>query len=251
MKKLCTCICLLAVSFTLCPATSFSQNYLDPKGIVQSEIKRLVKQRFGRDFEYVGYSMLDSLIHYSTIEKNFRRQDPFNTLKGCVLFCAYKGKRELEKDTFIIGMVKDGKIIWDNAPGTRAYLGGDLLYAQDINNDGEVDLIFREVDYWLLKIGRAPSLYYLDVLSWDGARGKFINAFDRSGKSVLWSNGGCELVTQKGSKIRDIRTSLSNVPDVPAKYTTNAFPAITYTWNGKLYGLWPQTAPKNRTQKKN
>lgn len=246
MKTIYEWLCLVLLLCFLCPSILIGQGYLDRKGIVRSEIMSLIQARYGKDFQYVGYSMLDSLIRYSWTEKDYRTQDPFNTLKGCVLFSMYTGHRS-EPDSFIVGMVKDGRIIWDNAPGTRADLGGHLLYAQDINDDGQVDLIVHEVDLWTLKIGKAPSLYFLYVLSWDGIAGRFINAFSDNGKSALLSDGGCELLAdRKGSKVFEIETRLPSVYSVPENFKTSVYPLIRYTWNGKLYGLWPQTVQKNK-----
>ncbi len=143
-------------------------------------------------------------------------------------------------------MIKEGKIIWDNAPGTPANLGGDLLYAQDINNGGKVDLIFAEPDMKILRMGKPPFLFYLYILSWDGKEGKFINAFRRDGKSVLLSDGGCALVAGNQKGIQDITANVPDVYTVPKSYKTKTYPSVTYKWNGSEYGFWPDEKEKGK-----
>jgi hypothetical protein len=226
----------------------FGQSYLDRKGIVRDQIMTLVKARFGPEFIYVGYSILDSLIAYSTKEHNYRRQDPYSTLKGCILFSTYKDCPECEPDTFVVGMIRNGRIIWDNFPGSRADLGGHLIYAQDLNNDGEVDLLIREVDRELLRMGRGPDLYYLYVLSWNGSRGRFINSFLDNGKSALvgWL---FEPVHRNASDILAIEAALPDLEMQWEEYKTSTFPHLRYTWNGKDYGLWINKNGKSRSAK--
>ncbi len=239
MRKICEVTLLVLLLWSLGAPIPEAQEYLDPKGIVRTQIMSLVQTRYGKDFRYVGYTIFDSLIYYSKIEKNYMNQDPYGTLRGCVLFSTFKGHRESGPDTFIVGMIKDGKIIWDNSPGSSANLGGRLLYAQDINSSGKVDLIFAEPDIKILRMGKGPLLYYLYVLSWDGKGGKFINAFRRDGKSVMLSDGGCALVPGKQKAVQAITANLPDVYMVPKSYKTKAYPAITYKWNGSEYGLWP------------
>jgi hypothetical protein len=227
--------------------TSFlaSQDFLDRQGIVRAQILDLIHKRYGAGFQNVGYSMLDSLIYYSRIEKNDRIQDPYNTIKGCILFSTYKDNGKNEPDAFIVGMIKNGQIVWDNAPGTSADLGGDLLYAQDINNDGEVELLLSENDREF-SLMRGPFLYYLYTLSWNGTRGTFINASRNGDKSALMGDGGFELVDRNGDGIKEIMAALPNIDLDWGVYKTSTFPRITYSWNGSQYGFWPDTIKTNK-----
>lgn len=242
-------VCCLVVLNILSISILNSQRYLDHKGIIEAHIESLIHARYGTEYICNGYSILDSLIHYSKIEKNYRIQDPYNTLKGCVYFSACKYSEESDPDTFITGVAKKGHIIWDNAPGIKSNPGGHLLYSKDINNDGEVDLIFSEPDREILKIGRGPLLYYLYVLSWDGANARFINSFDEYGKSVMLGNGGCELLKKKGSNIKEIITTLPNVYLIPDEYKTETYPAVIYQWNGCQYGFCPDKKTVNYKKK--
>ena len=234
---------MLLVWLCLHTCSLISQGRYDPQGVVRKQLLKLAATKYGPEFSDVGYSILDSLIAHSLVE-NHDIRDLYGTLKGCILFSTFKDKHEAEPDTFIVGVARDGQIVWDNAPGSLADVGGDLLYAQDINNDGEVDLLVTEVDreYALM---RGPSLSYLYILSWNGIRGRFINAFEAEGGSALI---GCtfELARKDRTGARQIVSSLPNLDFEWRDYRTKAFPQVTYTWNGKQYALWLDTNRNKR-----
>ncbi len=235
MLKFLFSIGLLLLLF-ICASSLHAQDWADPQGTVEAQLMGLLQQRYGSDFQYVGFSILDSLLSHSLTENDYVR-DPYGTLKGCVLFSTYK---EAE-DTFVVGMMRNGKIIWDNAPGSKADLGGDLLYAQDINNDGEVDLLVLEIDREFLERGREPFLYYLHILSWNGVRGRVISAEDNN---AMMGDGLFELSGKNKDGIREIEATLPNLDLDWGRLKTNTFPHITYTWNGTQYGFWPGHKPE-------
>jgi hypothetical protein len=251
MKRISVVMNCLILLFILNFSVLYSQKYLDPKGIVESQIEGLIHSQYGAEYICNGYSIIDSLIHYSTIEKNYRREDPYNTLKGCIFFSTCKYNEESDPDTFITGVLKNGQILWDNAPGIKANPGGHLLYSKDINNDGKVDLIFSEPDRESLKIGKGPSLDRLYVLSWDGTKARFISSLDKDGNSVMFGDGGCELIKKKGRKIQEIKAILPNVFLIPNEYRTKTFPVITYKWNGSKYGFWSEKKQSNKKESVN
>jgi len=224
----------------------FGQHWADPNGTINNQLMSLVRTRYDATLQYVQFTIFDTLISYATIENNKNIQDPYKTLKGCILFSTYKDNGDNEPDNFIVGIVKDGKLIWDNAPGTSADLGGDLLYTQDINNDGEIDLIFSIREREIFGMGKPPFLYYLYALSWNGTRGRFINA---DGDHIMMGNGGFELVDTNQDGIQEIITALPDIDMDWGKYKTSTFPRITYSWNGKEYGFWPEAKQINKSTK--
>jgi len=242
---------LISFLFTLnlCASTLFSQTWADPTGELKKQLLSLVRARYDTSLQYVEFTVFDTLLAHYKAEKDTRIQDPYNTLKGCILFSTYKDDEASEPDNFIVGIVKNGKIIWDNAPGTSADLGEDLLYSQDINNDGEVDFIYSEPDFSLMREnvdGKAPILYYFYILSWNGIRGRFINASDSTGASELMGDDGCDLIPITKNGIRKIETTLPDLEFDWGDYKTTTFPRITYTWNGHRYGLWAKSKSKNK-----
>jgi len=236
--------------FLLWASFSFAQDRYDPRGVVRGQLMNLISVRFGPEFKSVGFSIFDSLIFHSQNESK-HIQDPYKTLKGCVLFSTYKDNGDGLPDNFIAGMVKNGQIVWDNAPGTSADLGGRLLSAQDINNDKEVDLLISESDREFALTRRGPFLYYLYILSWDGIRGRFINAFDSSGTSVMVGDGDFVLVNKDGDNIKEIHATLPDIDMDWGDHKTTAFPHITYTWNGSKYGLWVSARKISKSVKQN
>lgn len=230
---------------------SYSQDYLDPQGIIRAKILNLIQARYGLEYKNVGYSIFDTLLSYAKREHDNKIQDPFGTLKGCILFSTYKDFGDSIPSNFIAGIIKNNRIIWDNAPGTNADLGGDLLYAKDINNDGKVDLLISEDDReYLLMSGKPPFLSYLYILTWDGKKGSFINDFRVDGKSYLQGDGGFELVDKNKKGIYKITTTLPDIGIDWEDFKTKTFPRITYSWNGKQYGLWPRKKSTSKDQTK-
>jgi len=242
--------CLLTLLGLYASVLNGQQRY-DHGGKVNAYLMNLIHEKFGSDYCYVGFSILDSLISHS-LRENDRIRDPYKTLRGCILFSTYKDNGKDEPNSFIAGMVKNGQIIWDNAPGTKADLGGELLYAQDINKDGAVDLLVLEVDREFLLM-RGPEMYYLNILSWDGKHGGFLNAFLRKKKAAAKGKGFFELRVGKSAIIGgglfdladdhkdSIKAITAILPDIDMQwdnYRTKTFPHVTYTWNGKQYGLW-------------
>ncbi len=236
MKNLTKYLCLPIFFILLTGQNCSAQDWADPQGVVHDQLLSLIQARYGSSFQYVQYSILDTLISYSSRDLE-DIQDPYGTLRGCVLFSTYKDNGDSEPITFIVGMEKNGQVIWDNAPGTSADLGGELLYAQDINNDGEVELLVSETDQDYLKTSDSPFLCYLYVLSWNGTSGQLINAFQSNGKSAMMGDGSFELVDKDGEGIQEIRTSLPDIDMDWGNYETSTFPYVTYGWNGGRCGL--------------
>jgi len=243
MKKMAANIVLLFFSCTSPLLFGHDVYNFDPQEIVRKQSMPLIQARFGSEFKYVGYTLIDSLLRSSKIEGDDHFQDPYSTLKGCILFSTYKDYKGSEPYVFIIGMIKNGKIIWDNSPGTQADLGSKLLYTQDINNDGEVDLIFITFDRKLALI-KGPDLYYDYVFSWNGTHGRFINTFRKDGKSAMISEDLLELEDKDNDGIKEISASLPSIDMDFSKYRSEIFPRIIYSWNGKQYGFWPQAKQK-------
>ncbi len=209
---------------------SFSQEIFDKQLTIYNQVKQLIDARYGQGLDF-EYTMVDAQIYYSRDEKI---QDLYGTLSGCVLFSAYRYSSDAMPDTFIVGMVKGGQIIWDNFPGSEKCLAGygvygELLYSQDLNNDGEIDLLFLRHHRTSPGDG-IPFATYINILSWDGTKGKFISG-------EMAGSAECELIDTDGDGIMEIRTKISDM-QIPDDFKTSTYPYITYGWNGAQYGLW-------------
>ncbi len=207
----------------------------DPAGTVLSQVEAVARAKYGNDHE-VSYHIMDSLIAHS---RSGKITDPYGTLKGYVLFSAWKTSQE--KDSVVTGMFKSGQIIWDDYPGTKAGFGGALLTTQDINNDGEVDILQGEPDFELMT-REGSGISYLWILSWDGTRGRMINNVDpATGQSTIVSiDEMYELIDADRDGVLEIR---GDIADVWQEYFPNhnppTLPKITYGWNGSEYGFSP------------
>ena len=232
----------LAIILSVGIFPAFSQPAYDTQGTVREQLKNLIQARYGEGFRF-GYTTFDARIRYSSDE---RIQDPYGTLRGRILYCAHKYARDSFSHIFIVGVVKDGKIIWDNFPGTPADLSGNLLYSQDINADGEVDLLFSRWDSELLEANGLKNcddrsnMSYLYILSWNGTRGRFINAALPNGKStIIGTDDSYQLIEADAEGIQEIRTTVPCIDLLSVEYRTTIYPEIVYGWNGNQYGLWP------------
>jgi hypothetical protein len=212
-----------------------SERKYDPAGTVLSQLEVLARAKYGNEYE-VSYHIMDSLLAHS---RSGKIADPYGMLKGCVLFSAWR--KQHGEDSVVTGMYKDGQIIWDDYPGTRAGFGGGLLAAQDINNDGEVEILRAEPDFELMARG-GSGISYLWILSWDGTRGRMINQVDpATGQSMIVSiEEMYELIDADRDGVSEIR---GDIPGVWQEYfphhNSPILPKITYGWNGTEYGYWP------------
>lgn len=142
---------LILFSFSIFHYELFSQilseRKYDPNEIILSALEVAAHAKYGSDFE-VNYHIMDSLIANS---KRGKITDPYNTLRGTILFSAWSKSQEDKDimDSVVTGIYKNGQIIWDDFPGTKAGFGGALSLTKDINNDGEVDILQAETDFTL------------------------------------------------------------------------------------------------------
>jgi hypothetical protein len=228
---------LLKTLLFICILASLSYSYAgaDAQSDLENQISSLIQAKYGDGYRstITNFNRKVAQCHDLTI------QDPFGTLKDCVLFSAYKNIPDSYEypDTFIVGMVKNNQIIWDNFPGDDKNLAdgfktGNLLFSQDLNNDGEVDLVFAE--YLRLSLSDPQiSESFIHILSWNGSQGRFI-----SGDMI--GSGGDELFDSDSDGILELREKLLTDDELNSpEFKTSTFPFVTYGWNGEKYGLWP------------
>ncbi|MGA3286545.1 MAG: hypothetical protein ABSD46_03870 [Bacteroidota bacterium] len=221
-----------------------SERKYDPNKVVRHALENAVQVKYGNNYK-IYYHIMDSLIVNSPPNEI---SDPYGTLAGCVLFSAWH--RWQSKDSVVTGIYKNGQIIWDDYPGTKAGFGSELLIAKDINNDGEVDVLEAEYDQ-TLTYREGPGVSYLWILSWNGTRGKMINDIDPTTKqSMLVSTGGWyDYVDINRNSILVIRGEIDSVwqGDFP-NLNPATLPNITYSWDGSKYGFFPSAHQINANE---
>jgi hypothetical protein len=171
--------------------------------------------------------------------------NPYGTLTNCIIFTTTRQGYPTQADSAegVIGIFKQGTIVWHSG-GSLALLGNmssDWIWAvKDINRDGKVDIL---VD-WLAGMS-FPRLRNLWIVSWDGIEGQIINARDQDGLSIIQSSEtwNFNLADVEGDGIWEIQGAHEpqNAADSLRKIPDTDYALYTYSWNGSLYGLWPNT----------
>jgi hypothetical protein len=149
--------------------------------------------------------------------------DPYETLKGCILFVASKTN---DHNRNIIGAYKSPSILW--LSDTLLYgCDQEFVATRDINLDGTVDIVvsFDEPGY------TENSIQRMWVFSWNGSNGQCINAVDDSGNylPIQANKYTLQMVDLDGDGILEFR-SRSEIDG-----------SLAWSWNGQAYGEWPLT----------
>ena len=233
MKKNLLFFLLLFIVFNV---YSQSEKY-DPQGVVQSNLKSLLNNKFGSNYEFY-YFIIDSIRnHYKedlTIDKF---SDPYESLKSCILFYAYPDKDTefILEDSAIIGIYKNNEILWYSNSILTGY-SINLNYTGELNKDGKVEIVFSTREF------KSCSVDRLWIISWDGATGEIINDYDevsRMSKLVVWNYNFYDYDNDGIYEIISEIPDMCNIENWYPKDFLTVKDRITYGWNGIKYGLWP------------
>ncbi|MBL1212894.1 MAG: hypothetical protein HND52_06015 [Ignavibacteriae bacterium] len=169
---------------------------------------------------------LDSLMgSYDNIGL-YKFEDINKSLENCVFFVAEKFD---PKDSTIVGIYKDGNILWQSEP---IIFGGyvEIILVRDINMDTKTDIA--------IKVWDGMYTEWVWIFSWDGVRCDIINDItaddyypgETKSKLIgdLNSFGFCDY---EGDGILEIICGKASI--------TNGYGV--YSWNGNLYGEWAST----------
>ncbi len=225
---------LMIVSVVCCVKTGHTQPGVNLQ--IYKAINTQVQQILGSAYEAGSIMNVDSSLTPDEVE------DPYGTLKHCYIFFAG------DEDWSLIGIFKDGQIIWhsDTLIGGIDFDGVNFYATRDINHDGKVDIITS----WYA--GGRFGIEYLWVFGWDGHTGVLENAVDDQGQSVIVAEQGTfEFLDIKGDGVMDIvgrQDSVQFVDETDNGITQKIRQTIekryvVYSWNGQLYGRWPDTPP--------
>jgi hypothetical protein len=163
-------------------------------------------------------------------------EDPYGTLSNCLIFSAHRKVSSYRYGYSVIGMFKNGQIIWqsDDLIRPSCFSFGQILATRDLLSNGKVEILTNWVD-----CNTAVGGHRLWIFSWDGYTGTMINDVDVSGGSAIRTDQYSDFgfVDIEGDGIWEIEAS---------DYTINDEGEIEplpfyYSWNGELYGEWPNT----------
>ena len=245
MEKIRNCLIVIIFLIQLSPDIS-SQTRSRPYNVSQNllnSVESQMESQYGTPFLFGAYFIMDSVIINSTRTDiplaylNEIFEDPYNTLAGLSIFSG------VLEDNFsnhtIVGIIKNGDIVWDSGPIIFGNIDWTFVFCKDINKDGLVDIGLVS-DYSDSNPNNTTK--FLWILSWDGSNGIFINDYDPiTGKSKLVP-GYFNLYDQEGDGIYEISTMYQYNEDytyTPPENPPSNYPYVSYGWNGSKYGLWP------------
>ena len=215
----------IAIALFFIVTLTYSQTRMERVRTARTQINALLGSYVNGPYETGGIIDVDSSIEASGIaDGNIR--DPYGTLNRCYLFTA---KTQGEETKRTIGVFRDNQIIWMSGqlPGSQDYgdLDEDFFGTKDFNYDGKVDIAVYFSDGT-----NPPSTYCLWIFSWDGQQGLCINQQETSSGTVLTS-----------SSIFDFYDVDGDGKDEIISYNSDQIANAVYSWNGILYGKWPDT----------
>jgi len=230
----------LILSQTNLQAQFETEPYKAPDNVTEN-IESRMDSKYGGKYTLTIYFIMDSLVNeipYYYMDEKF--EDPYETLNEISIFSCQKFTDS--KDSSIIGVYKDGNILWDSGPTIFGNILSDLSFCKDINKDNTVDigLISEYADF---KESYNPNNItdYLWILSWNGTNGVFINNYDANTRKSSLVPGPFYLFDENGDGIYEISSMYSyddEYTHTPVENPPPNYPYVTYGWNGNKYGLW-------------
>jgi len=223
-----------------------AQNITEPfnaSSEIVSYIESQMYSKYNHEFKTTIFIVVDSILNKIPVtymdEYMF---NPYNTLDGISIFSCQKDNES--EDSSIIGIFKDGSILWDSGPLISGNVLGDIVFCRDINKDNTVDigLLSESSDF---SEGYNPNkiVDYLWILSWNGINGIFINEVDYITSKSKLIPGPFRLFDQNGDGVYEISSVFTyndEYSDTIPQYPPENFPYVTYGWNGDKFGLWPE-----------
>ncbi len=192
--------------------------------------KNLVLHNVGSQYRLTDVIEVDSSIGNKFIA-NGQIEDPYQTLKGKILFVA--GRSSLHfggEPRGVFGVIDVSGIRWRSDSVIANFQIGStrIIKSADINNDGKIDIVISRKD----ESGNYENAVW--IFSWDGTTGSLINAVDEKGESLVHAQTGADpdFVDTNGDGVDEI--VLTTYPeDTKPSFNT------VFAWNGTVYDKQP------------
>jgi hypothetical protein len=181
---------------------------------------------------------IDSSHHSALNYSDGGIDDPYGTLRGCIVFGATGfDSSEYHRPRGFVGIFKDGNIIWHSDTLVRSPFRLTQLYGtRDLLHDGKVDLIVAATR----DIHREGGS--LLIFRWDGVAGTLLNdTLSHSESAIQGWMSEWVFLDYDGDGIMEIKGR-----DLKQDST------VIYSWNGSRYGHWNlpyvpgQTPPRDK-----
>ncbi|MDR3627222.1 MAG: hypothetical protein P4L45_10340, partial [Ignavibacteriaceae bacterium] len=215
---------------------------------LKQNIQSALNQKIGNDYELGMILNIDSTLgdglgpYWPEIGEV---EDNYSTLTHAVIFIASltTGTDYINKPNGVIGIYKNGQISWyikmAVSKSNKIY-ANNIWCIKDINKDGKVEILTT----WLSGI-QSEQGETLWIVSWDGENGKIINDIDSDGESAILTSSFSpfSLADVEGDGIWEIQgeTYPQDEKDSLKMTDESAYVLRSYSWNGQLYNLWPNT----------
>ena len=231
-KSSCSCVFLPLAVVVFCQQTqaqrfSYEEPYITA---INTELQNSLGFNFGVRKVVVVDSVSGKDLANLTMNDFCFVEDPYGTLHGCTLFAAGPEDDERVNENGMIGVFKNGSIIWHS----DTVMSGEIVEfagAQDLNRDGTVDIMV----VWTTANFDGEGFATMDIYSWDGNQGTSIVDTTGENGGIGGNAYGLEIVDLDGDGIMEIRDR--KVADG----------SMVYSWNGQKYGRWPTTRTRRST----
>jgi len=218
-------IFMLAISSFLLTEISAQANIYEIESVIKSELTT----KYGEVYSVGVIEDVNEEIH-NYRDFKFPITDPYNTLRDSYIFPAYV------TDGGLIGIYKNGSIIWDSGPIIEPGVNEVIFGTMDLNNDGYVEIISS------FYYGIHNSSQSIWIYSWDGQNGSLLNEIRSYGslnKSVIFSyDWFTDFYDVEGDGILEVKGQDEETRE-----------AKIYSWNGSKYGDFgvpvPEYVPMN------
>ncbi|HSD62691.1 MAG TPA: hypothetical protein VLB50_02800 [Ignavibacteriaceae bacterium] len=181
-------------------------------------------------------------------------EDPNELLTNSYVFLASVLNYSIIGDSIggIIGIFRNNQVLWHSNNLIRKNYeplkSGYIWSIKDMNRDGTLEIMsiwISRASYDIWPDGGKSPLMYLWIISWNGTEGIILNDVDSSGisKIQISSNGLFRLADVEGDGIWEIQGYAYPLNHDDSLHITeyDSFVLRTFSWNGSLYGYWPNT----------